>query len=231
MARRKKKNQEDETLVDIVGATDQAAGFIEKNQNLIFGILTAFVLLVGGYFVWKYFIQAPKEKAAAEQMYKAQTQFERDSFALALQNPGGGFKGFLDIIDEYGGTKSGNLASYYAGLSYLQLGEYEAAIDYLKDYSAAGEISPATKNGLIGDAYSELGDFSQALSYYESAVSSSDNPQTAPYYLLKAGMLYEKQGEFNKALRSYERIKEDFTLSTIGSEIDKYIAKVSPKVK
>jgi hypothetical protein len=52
-------------------------------------------------------------------MMLAQQQFEKDSFQLALTNPGGGYSGFLDIIDSYSGTKTANLAKYYAGICYL----------------------------------------------------------------------------------------------------------------
>ena len=50
MARRKKNRKKaDETLVDIVEVKDQAQGFVEKNQQLIFGFGIAFIILAGGY--------------------------------------------------------------------------------------------------------------------------------------------------------------------------------------
>ena len=36
MARRRKQ-QQDDTLIDIVEVKDQAQGFVERNQNLVFG--------------------------------------------------------------------------------------------------------------------------------------------------------------------------------------------------
>ena len=44
------------------------------------------------------------------------------------------YLGFIDIADDYSSTKAGKLANYYAGLSYLYLGEFENAIDYLEDF-------------------------------------------------------------------------------------------------
>ncbi len=230
MARRlRKQKKADETLVDIVEVRDQAQDFMEDNQKLIMGVLTAVVVLVGGYLLYKNFYQAPREQEAIEQMYQAQVQFERDSFALALTNPGGAYSGFLDIADNYGGTKAGNLANYYAGISYLNLGKFDAAIEYLEDFSADGEITPVMKNGALGDAYSETGDFSTALSYYNKAVSNSDNDLLSAYYLKKLGMLHEKQGDFAKAKEAYEKVKSEYPKSPYATDIDKYLIRVSQK--
>ena len=163
MAIRRNKKKKDETLVDLVEARDSASDFFERNQNLIFGVLAAVVLIAGGIFAYYNFFQKPREDRAMNALSQAQIQFERDSFALALQNPGGGNDGFLDIIDRYSGTKAGNLANYYAGVCWLNLGQYEAAIEHLKDFSPKGQVTPITKYGAMGDAYSELEDYDKAF--------------------------------------------------------------------
>jgi tetratricopeptide (TPR) repeat protein len=226
MAKRK-TSANDETLVDIVEVRESAESFVENNQKLIFGALVALVLVVGGYFAYKYLFQIPKQKEAVEQMYKAQEQFERDSFKLALTNPGSGFPGFLDIIDQYSGTPAANSANYYAGISYLHLGEYDAAIAYLKDFNADDEVLPITKFGAIGDAYAEKGDLGQAMSFYKKAVSAGDNEILTAYYLKKVGMLNEKNGDLGAAKQAYEQIQKDYPNSNEGRDIEKYIARVS----
>jgi tetratricopeptide (TPR) repeat protein len=162
-------------------------------------------------------------------MFQAQLQFERDSFTLALTNPGGGFSGFLDIIDNYKGTPAANIANYYAGISYLNLGQYEAALDYLKTYKASGEIGSMMKYGAMGDAYSELNDLDKALKNYKSAVSAADNEALTPYYLKKLGMLYEKQGKYSDAKSLYQRIKTEYPESPIAVDIEKYIVRASSR--
>ncbi len=168
----------------------------------------------------------PKEQEAIEQMAQAQVQFERDSFALALTNPGQGFAGFVDIADQYSGTNAGNLALYYAGVSYLHLGQFEAAIDYLSDFSPAGDVTPAMKAGVLGDAYSETNDFDRALSSYRKAVSGSSNPLITAYYLKKVGMLSERQGDKEAAREAYQTIKDDYSETPVANDIDKYLVRV-----
>ena len=82
------------------------------------------------------------------------------------------------------------------------------------------------KNGTLGDAYSELGDFDQAISYYESA-ANSDNEFLTSQYLKKLGMAYEKQQNYTKALSAYEKIKTMYPKSAAGAVADKYIGRVS----
>ncbi len=228
-SRKRNQKKAEETLVDIVEVRDQAQSFVDRNQNIVLGGLLVIVLIIGGIFAYSNFYQQPWQQEAMEQMYQAQVQFQRDSFALALTNPGGGYLGFLDIIDSYGSTDAGNLANYYAGISYLNLGQFEAAIDFLNDFDPAGDITPIMKYGALGDAYSELNDLENALDYYEDAVSAGDNDMLTPYYLKKVGMLHEKNGSFAQAKAAYERIKEEYPSSPVGQDIEKFIIRVSAK--
>ena len=228
MARRRnvKRKRADETLVDIIEVRDQAQGFVDRYQNYLFGGLTVLVLLVGGYLAYQNFYQKPRQQTATEQMFQAQVQFERDSFALALTNPGGGYSGFLDIIENYKGTKAANLANYYAGVSYLQLGQYVAALDYLKDFKASGEVTPIMKWGAFGDCFSELNDLEKAMKYDERAVSAGENSILTPYYLKKVGLLHEHNGDLAEAKKTFEKIKAEYPDSPDGQDIDKFITRV-----
>ncbi len=229
MARRRNQKKQEETLVDLVEAKEQAQDFIGANQNLIFGGLVALVVLIGGFYAYRQFYQMPREQSAQEEMAQAQIQFARDSFALALTNPGGGNPGFLDIIENYGGTKAANVANFYAGVSYLNIGNYEIAIDYLKDFDEAGDVLGISKYGAIADAYGELQDFDSAISNYKKAVKAGENEFLESYYLKKLGMLYEKQGQFADAESSYEKIRAEYPDSPEARDIDKYIARASAK--
>lgn len=214
----------DDLLVDVVEVSDQAANFFEKNRNTIIGAALIVAALVIGFVLYQTFVSKPKEANAMEQMQRAQFQFEQDSFNLALANPGQGFPGFLDIIDQYSGTSAGNLARYYAGVSYMNIGSYEAALDYLEQFSASGGIMPVMKAGTIGDVQSELGNFSAAISSYESAVNKADkNYMLGGYYLKKLGLLLRNQGDNAGALKAFNRLKSEYGKSPDAAEADKYI--------
>ena len=99
MAKRRKNKKDDETLVDLVEAKEHAQDYISNNQTLIISVVAVLLMLIGAYLAYKYLVKEPKVRDAQETIYKAEEQFARDSFALALENPGGEFEGFLDIIE------------------------------------------------------------------------------------------------------------------------------------
>lgn len=219
----RKKVDQDVDYIDDAVVVDKKNSLFENKQLLFISVFGLLLLLVGVFLAYRMLIKAPKEKNAMEQMYRAQRQFAQDSFALALQNPGAGYDGFLGIIDNYGGTKAANLSHYYSGISYLNLGKYDAAIEYLKDFRATDAVTPITKNGAIGDAYSELNDFESALSFYRKAISSGDNDALTPYYMKKLGLLLRKQGQADEASKVFAQIKEKYPESTEVPMAERYM--------
>jgi len=203
--------------------------FLDNNQNLILYAIGAVALLFLGWWGYKKMIVEPKQKEAVVAMWQAEQMFERDSFKLALENPGAGFDGYQALADKYSGTPAGNTAAYCAGICYLQTGDYDNAIKYLDDCSPSSDLMAAMRNGGLGDAYSEKKDFSKALSYYEKAVNASDNDVLATYYLKKLGMLNEYQGNKEAAKKAYERIRADYPnqQSQDWRDIEKYIYRAS----
>ncbi|MDE5944349.1 MAG: soluble NSF attachment family protein [Rikenella sp.] len=208
--------------------------FIERNGKLLLMLLGAVVLVVGGYFSYKYLYQAPRAEKASAEMFEAQNYFARDSFALAL-NGNASFDGFLTIADRYGNTPQGNLARHYAGLCYLHMGEFQQAIDAFKSYkavggNAAGVIIAAENLGLTGDAYVELGQLDEGVKYYERAAAYNDNVGTTPVYLKKAGMVNEKLGNLARALEQYETVRNNYPQSMQARDIEKFIARVQQQL-
>ncbi len=225
MARRKKKQnqQEDETLVDVVGSVETLQDYVEQNSSKIMSIIGLFVLVLGGILAYYFLYKIPRNDDATLMMSQAQAQFEKDSFALALDNPGGSAKGFLDIIEDYSGTNAANTASYYAGISYLNLGNYDMAIDYLNDYSPKDKVTPAQKYAALGDAYAELGDKDKAISNYKKATTTHPNGFSTPMNLLKLGMYLQNNGDMEGAKQAYAKIKENYPKSSVYGEAEKYL--------
>lgn len=223
----KRKNSKEEPIVEVTGtntAGSSSSDFFVKNQNTIFGVVGVILLIIAGYFLYRNLIMEPRNKEAADQSFQAQMQFERDSFNLALNNPGGGYPGFLQIINEYSGTKAGNLARYYAGISYLNMGQFQSAIEYLNDFKPTGTVLPIMKYGTLGDAHAELNEMDKARTYYEKAVKEEKNNFLTPYYLKKLAIVYGLENNTEKAIDTYKRIKYEFPASIEALDIDKYLA-------
>lgn len=228
MAKRKASSAEEAAVQveEVAAPAFNVSNLWEHYQHYILYALIGVAVLVGGWFAYKNFVVAPKQKEAVAAMWQAQMQFERDSFKLALENPGGGYDGFVTLADKFSGTPAGNTANYYAGICYLQTGDIDNAIKYLEDFSPEGTMLPITANGALGDCYSEKKDFDKALSYYKKAADAGDNEVLTPYYLKKMGMLYEYTGKAEDARAAYEKVRKNYPNSPDGREIEKYLYRV-----
>lgn len=212
----------------VVGAADffaKAEAFFNANKKTIYIVLAAIVVVVLGFFGIKKWYVEPREQQAAEDMFAAENYFGNSEYEKALNGDETiNSLGFLDIIDEYGSTKAGNLARYYAGICELQLGKFDEAIDHLKKYNGKDSFTKGMALMAQGDAEMELGDKDKALSLYQKAAKSSDNDIVAPQALFKAGMVYIVLKDNAKAVLMFEQIKEKYPNSTESREVDEYIA-------
>jgi len=223
----KTQNKQDDKLEHVEVALGKTEQFIEENQKMLSIIVLALVVIIGGFYAYKKMYVQPQEKEAQKEIFSAQLFFERDEYKKALDGDGVS-SGLLDIIDNYGQTHVGELARYYAGVSYLHLGEFENAIEQLKKFSTDNDELSAVSEGAIGDCYLELGNKADALKWYSKAVDH-DNILTTPFYLLKQGLMFEQNGDNEAALESFQLIKDKYKNSNEARQIDKYITRVSLK--
>lgn len=224
MAKKKKQDPAEEQLLAVEETLSKTERYIEENQNTLFTIVAAIVLVVGGFYGWQKFIVAPNELEASEEIVWAQMRFEADSFNLALNGDMNNL-GLLDIADEYGSTKTGNVANYMAGVAYMKMGNYTEAIRYLDKYDLDDKMVAPIALGAIGDCFMEINQPEDALDYYVQASEKSTNAFTTPIYLKKAGQTSEMLGNYSSAVKYYNRIKNDYPDSQEAQQIEKFIAR------
>ena len=214
------KNENAEAIVEAISKTEQFFKNYGKKLGIIAG---AVVVLILGFIIWKTFVYAPAAEEAKGEMAYAEEQFRGGNFEVAMNGDGNNL-GFAEVIDTYG-AKAGAAAYFYAGVCELQLGNWESAISYLKNYKGKDAILKARATACIGDAYVALENYEEALNYFVKAAEVIDNMYAADY-LLKAGVVAEKLGQNEKALRFYNTIKNKYPQSVVGYDIDKYIGRL-----
>ena len=227
------------TTAEVFNTLDETASkseqWVIKNQKTIFIILGLVVAIILGYLAYHKYVATPKEKEAANELAFPKAYFEdalsnpvaTDSlFTLALNGADGKY-GFVDISNEYSGTKAGNLANYYAGISYLRMKNYKDAIEYLEKFSSEDELLGPTAKGAIGDAFADINQPEDALDYYLKAADLKDNNFSTPLFLFKAGNTAMELGENSKALDIFNRIKNDYPNSNEAKNIKVYINKAT----
>lgn len=210
-----------EVLVEQFSKTEE---FFQKHKNLVLVALAAILLVVGGVLGYKYYVSS-QDEIAQKEMFQAVFYFEQDSLDLALNGDGLNF-GLLDIINDYGATDAGNLARFYAGSSYLKKGEFDQAINLLQAFGSSDLIVQARAYSLIGDAYMELGNYSDAATNYDKAANYKPNKNITPHYLMKAALAFEKQSDFSSAITRYDTILNDHFGSAEFQNARKYKARL-----
>jgi tetratricopeptide (TPR) repeat protein len=224
-------DEKDSATAEVFSKLDETASktedWVAKNQKIIIGVVGAITLVTVGYFAYQKFITNPREDDAANEMFVAQSNFEKatngvasDSlYKLALNGSEGKF-GFVKIADEYSGTAAGNLANYYAGIAYLNTGKYDEAISSLGKFSSSDLILSALSKGAIGDAYSQKNQPKEALENYIKAFEASKNDFTTPRFLMKAGKVALALGNKADALKYFTDIKENYENAPEAATVD-----------
>jgi predicted negative regulator of RcsB-dependent stress response len=215
------------TKQDHEDVVDRAKDFWTRYNKAITIAGIAIILLGGGYLAYKYLVKEPNETKASEMIFHAENYYRMDSLNMAL-NGDGINPGFVKIIDKYGSTKAGNLAKFYAGSCYLQLGDFPKAVKYLDDFDTDAKQVQARAYKLLGDAYAEEGKNKDAFNSYKSAAhhfekdeaNSSDYLFTAAYFAER--VLNDKQ----EAISLFKELKEKYPRTQHGFDADKYLAQL-----
>lgn len=205
----------------------KAKDFWTRNSKVISIIFVLVVVLGGGWLVYSNFIQKPKEKKAQEKIFKAEEFFRMDSINLALdgnaKNPG-----FLKIIKDYGGTKAGNMARFYAGACYIKLDQNDKAIKMLKEFDTDVKQVQARAYKLLADAYGDSNKPADAFTYYKKAATTfeQDEASSAEALFNAAYLAQTVLNKPNDAIDLFTELKEKFPRTQQGFEADKYLAQL-----
>ena len=219
----------------------RARGFWENYSKPIIYVGGALILLIGGYFGYKYFYKLPNEDRANEKIIPAESLFDKmamsntfnkDSVDLILNGATNrpGFPkitGLLSIIKDYGGTDAGNRARYLAGASYIHMKEFDKGIKQLKEFDPNGSLAAFPYYDLLAAASAELKKNDDALSYYKKEVSiNSKEDVLTPAALKRAGDFCYHIGKMKEAGDFYKRIKDEYPTSNEARGVDKDLARL-----
>ena len=220
MAKNNQKEVQQEQVATTVSGVEE---FFKKNQKWIEWALLALVVVILGIFAINRWVITPAKAEAQAQLFPAEQLFRDGNFEAALNGDGNNL-GLTDIIANYG-KKAGKAVYLYAGLCNLQLGNNEEAIANLSKYKVKDKIMQGRAYCAIGDAYSNLKDYANALSFYRKAAALGENELT-PGYLLKAALVSEETGDKAGALKLYKEIETKYPQTIEGYDIQKYISRI-----
>lgn len=208
-------------------AIAKVKGFWEKYSKPLMIVSVLLIVVIGGWYGYQHFVVKPKEEKAVEAMFRAEEYFRNDSLALALNGDGQNL-GFEKVADKFSGTKTGELAEFYAGTCHLRLNNFEKAVKYLKGFSSSSDLIQARAYKMLGDAYAELGKNEDALSSYKKAAHQfpKDDGNSPDYLFTAANFADRVMKNKEEAISLYKEIKEKFPTSTQAVDADNYLAQL-----
>lgn len=210
------------TEVEDSKVLDNLMNKYEGNKKRINTIVTVVLAAVVGYFAYDKLYNEPRENKAATAVAFAQRYFEADSVDKAL-NGDGQHQGFLKILKKYDGTSTANLCNYYAGVCYLQKGDFKNAIKYLEDFNAKGTMVKYAAAGALGDAYMENNNATKAMESYKEAIGNANDNILTPLYLYRLATVCEMNNKKDEAKKYYETIKNEYPQSEQARDVEKYL--------
>ena len=220
---------------------EKAKGFWSKYSKKVIYAGTLVIAVLAGLIAYQKFVKEPKEENANETIFLAETlfgklastSFGKDSVNIVLNGgelDGVKITGLLKVINNYDGTAAANRARYMTGATYLHVKEFDKAIKYLKDFNGNGADQIQSKAYvLLGHAYAEKKQTSEALNYYKKAAEVNEKDQSvSPDALMLAAGYAEFTGKNDEAISLYKKIKDKYPTYTVvnSGELDKILARL-----
>ena len=231
-----KNDNSTETMENVQENVNKTAIYLENNWKRLvvyLGVIIVFTLYyktILSSFGFN-FSDENKEITISSDMFMAEKNFALKNYEKALNGDSTIIdsivyyhEGFKDISIKYAETQTGNLALLYSAICELNLNKYDDALISLNKFKTEDKLFNSLSIGLEGDVNHELNNLDVALSLYQEAVNTSDNPTVKSRYLMKQAFIHESQNDFSKALEIYQTIKEEFPNTLESSTIDKYIS-------
>lgn len=202
----------------------KAREFVEKNKKILSYVLTGLVIIIAGVIIYRNNLKAENERAEAL-FSKILNYYDNGDYKTAIDGiPQKNIQGLKYIVENYGRTDAGEIATYYLGNAYFMLGDYDNALKYFKKYNGEDKLLLSASLAGIASVYEAKGDYRKAGEYFEKAAQKFRENILLPEYLYNAARNYKLAGEKEKALRLFERIKKDYPNFTRIRDVEIYIA-------
>ncbi len=226
LTKKKKLSKRDIKEDTLVSFYYKAYGYFDENKSRIFTYAGVAVVIIA-LAVFYIYHNREQNQAAAVQLAKVMPLYDQGAFLEAIEGQAGTeIMGLKKIVENYGGTENGESAKIFLANAYNNLGKYDDALKYYKDYD--GSIKLYQSAALAGEAgiYAYKKDFEKAADLYRKASRVSDADVLNGDYLLHAGINYLSAGKTDEAKEVLDKLKKDYNSTTAYREATPYFAQI-----
>ena len=193
--------QETTELEALAAENKEIKNDVTRGQKYVMWGMIAVSVIAVLTVIYIFAIRNPAVKAANEAVAQADMTMTQGNDSLALAQ-------YQQVAKEYG-YDAGNNASLMAATLLYKKGEYQQAIDQLKNYV-------------------NLKNYDQAVKCYDNAISvSDDNAYYTPLFMIKKATVLREQGKYADELKVLENIRENYSeyCNAYRFDVDKYIGR------
>jgi tetratricopeptide (TPR) repeat protein len=228
MLRPKKKISKRDLKEDALVTTYvKVTSFYDANKRTISIALTALVVAVFAIVIYVKNRADNNEKAITALGAIFET-YDAGQFQTAVDGiPEKNIQGLRSIVDNYGNSAAGDLARFYLGSAYIQLGRSDEALKEFEEFSPPDELLAVARLSGIGSCYESKGRFKEAAGSFEKAATQYPKDVSAAENLNNAARDYAQAGDRDKAIDLFKRIKKNYPTTAFAREADRFIAQLS----
>ena len=188
-------------------AVVEGEAFFEQHRTAVIAVAVGLVVLVAAVLGYRAY-QANRSEEAQQLLGAVLNEYQQGNFQTALDGVDGA-PGLLAIADDFGGTPTGEQATFLAADALFQLGKTEEAAERFEAYSGDGLFAASALGGRAAIAEAG-GDAAGAAALYQQAAAAYATPAAAPGYLLDAARAHAAAGHADEARAALQTILDDY---------------------
>lgn len=205
----------------------EASSWYEQNKKRLNTVLLG--VAVAAAAGWIYINnQNTASASATTDLGKILKYYDEGRYEIAMNGAlQENIRGLQQIVDEYGNTEAGELATMYLANCYYALGNYDKALEYFQEADVEDNTLRASVLSGIGSCYEAKGDHERAAESFERAARTDDRGVLAAECLHQAAQNYLLAAQKEKAAELLKRLKKDYPLSSYARDADRLLAQAN----
>ena len=180
------------------------------------------VIVVIGAVAWYNYRTSQDEQNASGELVRARSEYTKQNYSETI-------KILENLVSQYNGTKSANLATLYLANAYMQTKDFANAEKYYRIYFDKKGSEPilgvAAAAGLAA-TQEERGNYAQAAQMYETAANDYEKSYRAPELLMRAGLCFKLAGDSKGVHRVLQRLIDKYPKSALVEDAKLLMAEV-----
>lgn len=196
-------------------------------KKIILGVLLGIIGIAVVAIIY-FSQQSAANEEASQFLATAIPLYEQQQYRLSIDGDRTrNVMGLKEIVDNYSSTGAGDVARLYLGNAYLALGEFDNAVNVLKEAHPSGDIIKAGILAGLGGAYEGKKDFLNAAEQFERSAKTFNDEVIAADRLIQAARNYSLANQKQKAKEILELVKNDYKATRFARDIDRYLAELA----